>query len=63
MVTTGRACCLIEYAQIMLVTYIGPHFLGTISGLVKFTICTRVYHVEDRMSILFIDQMKLNIPQ
>ena len=57
MVTTGKTRCLIEYTQIMLFKHIGPHSLGPIGGLVKFTICARICHVEDRMSILFIGQM------
>ena len=56
--TTGKACCPIEYTQIILVKSLGP-----IGRLVKFTICARVCHVEDRMSILFIGQMEFNIPQ
>ena len=63
MATTGRACCPIEYTQIKLVKCIGPHSLGPIGRLVKFTICATVCHVEDRMSILFIGQMEFNIPQ
>ena len=63
MVTTGRACCPIDYTQIILVKYIDPHSVGPIGRLVKFTICARVCHVEDRMSILFIGQMEFNIPQ
>ena len=63
MVTTGRACCPIEYTQIILVKCIGPHSLGPIGRLVKFTICATVCHVEDRMSILFIGQIDFNILQ
>ena len=47
----------------MLVKYIVPNSLGPIGGLVKFTICAKVCHAEDRLSILFIGQMKFNIPQ
>ena len=61
--TTGRTCCPIEYTQIILVKCIGPHSLGPIGRLVKFTIFARVCHVEDRISILFIGQMEFNIPQ
>ena len=63
MVPTGRECCPLEYTQIILVKCIGPHSLGPIGRLVKFTTCARVCHVEDRMSILFIGQMEFNIPQ
>ena len=63
MVTTGRACCHIQYTQIILVKCIGPHSLGPIGRLVKFAICARVFQVEDRMSILFICQMEFDIPQ
>ena len=41
----------------MLTKYIGPHSLGPIGGLGKFTICARVCHVKNRMSVLFIGQM------
>ena len=54
--TTGRACCPIEYMQIILVKCIGPHYLDPIGRLVKFAICVKVCHVEDRMSILFISR-------
>ena len=47
----------------MLIEYIGPHTLVSIDGLVKFTICANVCHVDDRMSILFTSQMEFNIPQ
>ena len=43
--------------------YIAPHSLGLIGGLVKFTICARVYHVEDKMLILLIGEIKSSIPQ
>ena len=42
---------------------ISPHYLGPTGGLVKFTICAKVCHVEDRISILFIIQMEFNTPQ
>ena len=61
--TTGRACCPTEYSQIILVKCIGPHSLGPVGRLVKFTICVRVYHVEDRVLILFIGRMEFNILQ
>ena len=61
--TTGRAFCPIDYTQIMLIKCIGPHTLAPIGRLVKFTICERVCHVEDRMSNLFIGQMEFDIPQ
>ena len=54
MVTTGRACCPIEYTQIILVKCIGPHSLGPVGRLVKLTICARVCHVEDRMPMILL---------
>ena len=63
MLTTGRACCPIEYTQIILVKCVGPNSLGPIGRLVKFTICAGVCHIEDRMSTLFIGLMGFNIPQ
>ena len=63
MVTTGRAFCPIDYTQIMFIKRRGPHSLGPIGRLVKFTICARVCYVEDRMSILFIGQMEFDILQ
>ena len=41
---------------------IDPHSLGPRGGLVKFTIRARSCEAKDRISILFIDQMELNIP-
>ena len=61
--TIGRTFCPIDYTQIMLIKCVGPHSLGPVGRLVKFKICARVYHVEDRMSILFIRQMEFDIPQ
>ena len=44
----------------MFIKYIGPYFLG---ALVKLTTCARVYHVADRISVLFIGQIEFNISE
>ena len=36
---------------------------GPIVGLVKLTMCAKVYHIHERMSILLIGQTEFKIPQ